>query len=406
MRLVADLRRRRPDGRGLLLRQRVAAARRRAAVGLRPAARGRERRRRPLRRHDALRRTTSWAQFDCGFVMQERDELEIVGEEGSLFLDDPWHARTPGIEIRTRRQRRGARPPAGGLLPARAREPERRDPGRGRAAARPRGRRRPGAGDRRPVPLGRSGTLRSRSTDTKPARFRAPGGAIHRGWRSDALCSVSCFQSAASPAGPATTSSAPPVEARLLVLRGTLCGALRLSDRVAGRALRRVRRAAPRLRLGPCRRRLRGSRPRARCRLEGAGPAPRRRPGRRPRRRDDAAARGRRARVRARRRRPHRLARGEHRGGAGSRARQTLGAPRGEPARPHPARAAPARPLAGRAPGEHPGRIPALRVPSPAAVALVDDVYTTGATASAAARELKAAGARRVDVVTFARSVL
>ena len=43
---------------------------------------------------------------------------------------------------------------------------------------------------------------------------------------------------------------------------------------------------------------------------------------------------------------------------------------------------------------------------SPAAVALVDDVYTTGATASAAARELKAAGARRVDVVTFARSVL
>ena len=43
---------------------------------------------------------------------------------------------------------------------------------------------------------------------------------------------------------------------------------------------------------------------------------------------------------------------------------------------------------------------------SPAVVALVDDVYTTGATASAAARELKAAGARRVDVVTFARSVL
>jgi D-xylose 1-dehydrogenase (NADP+, D-xylono-1,5-lactone-forming) len=39
-------------------------------------------------------------QFDCGFVMQERDELEIVGEEGSLFLDDPWHARTPGIAIR------------------------------------------------------------------------------------------------------------------------------------------------------------------------------------------------------------------------------------------------------------------------------------------------------------------
>jgi predicted amidophosphoribosyltransferase len=42
---------------------------------------------------------------------------------------------------------------------------------------------------------------------------------------------------------------------------------------------------------------------------------------------------------------------------------------------------------------------------SPVAVGLVDDVYTTGATASAAARELRAAGARRVHVVTFARAV-
>jgi predicted amidophosphoribosyltransferase len=44
--------------------------------------------------------------------------------------------------------------------------------------------------------------------------------------------------------------------------------------------------------------------------------------------------------------------------------------------------------------------------PSPPAVGLVDDVYTTGATASAAARGLKAAGARDVHVVTFARAVL
>jgi predicted amidophosphoribosyltransferase len=43
--------------------------------------------------------------------------------------------------------------------------------------------------------------------------------------------------------------------------------------------------------------------------------------------------------------------------------------------------------------------------PSPPALGLVDDVYTTGATASAAARELRAAGARRVHVVTFARAV-
>ncbi|HSE80887.1 MAG TPA: ComF family protein [Gaiellaceae bacterium] len=43
--------------------------------------------------------------------------------------------------------------------------------------------------------------------------------------------------------------------------------------------------------------------------------------------------------------------------------------------------------------------------PSPPAVGLVDDVYTTGATVSAGARELRAAGARRVHVVTFARAV-
>jgi D-xylose 1-dehydrogenase (NADP+, D-xylono-1,5-lactone-forming) len=40
------------------------------------------------------------AQFDCGFVLPDRDGLEVVGTEGSLFLDDPWHARTPVIELR------------------------------------------------------------------------------------------------------------------------------------------------------------------------------------------------------------------------------------------------------------------------------------------------------------------
>jgi predicted amidophosphoribosyltransferase len=38
-------------------------------------------------------------------------------------------------------------------------------------------------------------------------------------------------------------------------------------------------------------------------------------------------------------------------------------------------------------------------------VLLVDDVYTTGATVAAAATALRHAGARRVEVVTFARTV-
>ena len=41
------------------------------------------------------------AQFDCGLVVPVRDELEAIGETGSLFLDDPWHCRTPVIELRT-----------------------------------------------------------------------------------------------------------------------------------------------------------------------------------------------------------------------------------------------------------------------------------------------------------------
>ena len=42
---------------------------------------------------------------------------------------------------------------------------------------------------------------------------------------------------------------------------------------------------------------------------------------------------------------------------------------------------------------------------APARVALVDDVYTTGATAHFAASTLRKAGARRVEIVTFARAI-
>ena len=40
------------------------------------------------------------ASFDCGTAMTARDELEAIGSEGSLFLDDPWHCKVPGIELR------------------------------------------------------------------------------------------------------------------------------------------------------------------------------------------------------------------------------------------------------------------------------------------------------------------
>jgi D-xylose 1-dehydrogenase (NADP+, D-xylono-1,5-lactone-forming) len=41
------------------------------------------------------------AQFDAGLILPARDELEAIGEEGSLFLDDPWHCTRPVIERRT-----------------------------------------------------------------------------------------------------------------------------------------------------------------------------------------------------------------------------------------------------------------------------------------------------------------
>jgi predicted amidophosphoribosyltransferase len=46
---------------------------------------------------------------------------------------------------------------------------------------------------------------------------------------------------------------------------------------------------------------------------------------------------------------------------------------------------------------------PAAKAPS--CVGLIDDVYTSGATANAAASALRKGGARRVEVVTFARVV-
>jgi D-xylose 1-dehydrogenase (NADP+, D-xylono-1,5-lactone-forming) len=40
------------------------------------------------------------AEIDCGLDLAGRDELEVVGASGALHLDDPWHSRDPGIELR------------------------------------------------------------------------------------------------------------------------------------------------------------------------------------------------------------------------------------------------------------------------------------------------------------------
>ena len=38
--------------------------------------------------------------FDCGLDMVARHELEVVGDKGALLLADPWHGRSPTIELR------------------------------------------------------------------------------------------------------------------------------------------------------------------------------------------------------------------------------------------------------------------------------------------------------------------
>ena len=40
------------------------------------------------------------ASIDCGLDLAARDELEVTGTRGVLWLDDPWHARSPAIELR------------------------------------------------------------------------------------------------------------------------------------------------------------------------------------------------------------------------------------------------------------------------------------------------------------------
>ena len=41
-----------------------------------------------------------FASFHSGLFLPHQDELEAIGDEGSVFLDDPWHCREPLIEVR------------------------------------------------------------------------------------------------------------------------------------------------------------------------------------------------------------------------------------------------------------------------------------------------------------------
>jgi len=54
----------------------------------------------------------SRATFECGFDMEEVDELRVDGEAGSVFLDDPWHGREPVIVLMTPLETREISEPA------------------------------------------------------------------------------------------------------------------------------------------------------------------------------------------------------------------------------------------------------------------------------------------------------
>ena len=116
-----------------------------------------------------------------------------------------------------------------------------------------------------------------------------------------------------------------------------------------------------------------------------------------------AAARGRRAHVRPGR--PHPAARARSQPGRAARARARARSGSSRACRSSSACAAAASAAATAA--ERRTVRGAFRAtgPAPRKVAVVDDVYTTGATAAAAATTLRAAGARRVEVVAFARAL-
>ena len=140
------------------------------------------------------------ALFDCGTCLPERDELEAIGTEGSLFLDDPWHCQEPVIELR-----RDGEVERIELDPVDSYRLELENlsdaiDGRGAAPARPRGRASPRRGrSRRSHRSAESGECRSRLSLAR--HLEAP---VHR-----ARVRVARRSSTRPPRGRPSTSSVP-----------------------------------------------------------------------------------------------------------------------------------------------------------------------------------------------------
>jgi hypothetical protein len=186
--------------------------------------------------------------------------------------------------------------------------------------------------------------------------------------------------------------------------RAATLQALRRPDGVAGRALPRVRGTPARLRDCPSGGRLRRGGAAARPRLEGARPPAARRRGCAARGGASAAARGGSPHVRPVRSRPASRTGDTTRRSAASRSSwPRCGSFRA--CRSSSERAAVA--SAGSSATERRTVRGAFRASrsAPRAVALIDDVYTTGATAAAGASALRAGGARRVEAIAFARAL-
>ena len=177
-------RRRRADGRRLLLRERRALRRgRRAGARVGRAgvsgARGSTSPSPPR----CASPTTCSPSSTAASRSRHRHGLEAIGEDGSLYVADPWHGRSPGIVLTRGRRARDDRDRPRQPVHPRARELRARRPRRGAAAARPRGRARAGAHDRGALrgggvgaqPLGRhEGRDRARRRDER--REGAGGG--------------------------------------------------------------------------------------------------------------------------------------------------------------------------------------------------------------------------------------